>query len=85
MFITMRHCLFLEGDEDRKVSGETYHESGRIVHPSLAGGTSAAEAMASQLHNNYRLQQMASEGYELSAKSIGGRRTPAIHNISKVP
>ena len=81
----MSHCLFSEGDKDRNVAGETYHESEKIVHPSLAGGTSAAEAMASQLHNNYRLQQMASEGYELSAKSIGGRRTPAVNNSPKVP
>ena len=51
----------------------------------MPGGTAAAEAMASQLHNNYRLQQMASEGYELSAKSIGGRRTPAVTNSPTVP
>ena len=55
------------------------------AHKNSVGGNEAAEAMASQLHNNHRLQQMASEGYELSAKSIGGRRTPAINNISKVP
>ena len=52
-------------------------------YTNTTGGTAAAEAMASQLHNNYRLQQMASEGYELSAKSIGGRRTPAVNNAPK--
>ena len=54
-----------------------------LGHRGRAGGTAAAEEMASQLHNNYRLQQMASEGYELSAKSIGGRRTPAMNTASK--
>ena len=53
------------------------------MHGSTSGGTSAAESMASQLHNNYRLQQMASEGYELSAKSIGGRRTPSMTDSPK--
>ena len=53
------------------------------MHGSTSGGTSAAESMASQLHNNYRLQQMASEGYELSAKSIGGRRAPSMTDSPK--
>ena len=46
------------------------------------GGVDAAASMASQLHNNYRLQQMASEGYELSGKSVGGRRTPILKTDS---
>ena len=53
------------------------------MHGSTPGGTSAAESMASQLHNNYRLQQMASAGYDLSAKSIGGRITPSTTDSPK--
>ena len=55
------------------------------MHANTTGGTSAVESMASQLHNNYRLQQMASEGYELSAKSIGGRKTPSMTDSPKGP
>ena len=56
-----------------------------LAHGSTSGGTSAAESMASQLHNNYRLQQMASEGFELSSKSIGGRKTPSMTDSPKGP
>ena len=70
------------GNKDSNMSEIEKKES---IHQNMPGGTAAAEAMASQLHNNYRLQQMASEGYELSAKSVGGRRTPAVNNSPKVP
>ena len=56
-----------------------------LAHGSTSGGTSAAESMASQLHNNYGLQQMASEGFELSSKSIGGRKTPSMTDSPKGP
>ena len=74
-------ALFLETNEDADVSEQTE----QIAFGRIAGGTAAAEAMASQLHNNYRLQQMASEGYELSAKSVGGRRTPLMNTGSSMP
>lgn len=79
---TTRHFyLLLEANEGADVSKQTGH----VSFGSNAGGTAAAEAMASQLHNNYRLQQMASEGYDLSAKSIGGRRTPPTNKGPSFP